>query len=148
MSTLADLSEPDRELLEMVCKDIEQGADLRVGENYVTISGTNAPSAIKDGPWVTDTIAKGVQDRIYAGPFVSCPKKATVNSLQTAPKPNGKVRIILNQSTPKGEGVNQSIKKNEYPVQMGGMKHILYALNYCGRNALFFKCDWQVSLVD
>ena len=88
-------------------------------------------------------MAKRIKDKIYAGPFVTCPKKATVNSLQTAPKPNGKVRIILNQSSPKGKGVNQSIKKKEYPVQMGGMKHNLYALNHCGRNSLFFKCDWQ-----
>ena len=54
-----------------------------------------------DGKWVTDEVAKIVRDKIFAGPFDSCPERATVNSLQTAPKPDGKVRIILKYSAPK-----------------------------------------------
>ena len=79
--------------------------------------------------------------QIFAGPFDSCPKRATVNSLQTAPRSDGKVRLILNYSAPKKRGVNQSIDKKAYPAMMGGMKEILIALNFCGRGALFFKCD-------
>ena len=30
-----------------------------------------------------------------------------------------------------------------YPTLMGGMKEILVALNYVGRGAKFFKCDWN-----
>ena len=141
----AGLSGPDKDLMEMVIEDIVVGADLRVAASYVPTKGKNARSAMVDGPWVTDAIAKGVKDRIYAGPFLSCPKMATVNPLQTAPKPDGKVRIILNQSSPKGKGVNQSIKKDEYPARMGGMKRILWALNHCGMGAIFFKCDYVAA---
>ena len=105
----ARLSCPDMEILEKVIGDITHGADLKVNAGYIPTKGKNAPSAIRDGPWVTDAVAKGVLDGIYAGPFRTCPKMATVNSMQTAPKPNGKVRIIMNQSAPKGRGVNQSI---------------------------------------
>ena len=143
LSEAAELSGPDMELVERVVGDILHGADLMVGEQYVPTRNRNASSAVRDGLWVTDAVAKGVVDKIYAGPFKTCPRTATVNSLQTAPKPNGKVRLILNQSAPKGKGVNQSIHKDEYPVRMGGMKHILYALNHSGVGALFFKCDWQ-----
>ena len=141
----AGLSGPDKDLMELVIDDIVNGADLRVAETYIPTRGKNARSAILDGPWVTDAIAKGVKDRIYAGPFLTCPKRATVNPLQTAPKSNGSVRIILNQSSPKGRGVNQSIEKDAYPVRMGGMKKILWALNHCGRGALFFKCDYVAA---
>ena len=142
IGALADLSSPDMVLMEEVLRDVTDGADLRVREDYVPTRSPNSRSAIVDGKWVTDEVAKGVRDKIFAGPFDSCPKKATVNSLQTAPKPNGKVRIILNFSAPKKRGVNQSIDKKAYPAEMGGMKEILRALNFCGPGALFFKCDF------
>ena len=142
----AELSCPDMELLEEVVKDIIEGADLKVQDTYVPTRTTNARSALVDGKWVTDEVAKGVRDKIFAGPFDTCPKKATVNSMQTAPKPNGKVRIILNMSAPKKKGVNQSIGKKEYPVEMDGMVEILRALNFCGQGAMFFKCDWVSGL--
>ena len=87
-------------LMEKVIKDVEQGADLALKDGYVPTKSKNAKSAADKGPWVTDTIALGVKTGIYCGPFDDCPKTATVNSLQTAPKPRGKVRIIMNQSTP------------------------------------------------
>ena len=98
--------------MEKVIKDVEQGADLALKEGYVPTRSKNAKSAADKGPWVTDTIALGVKTGIYCGPFDDCPKTATVNSIQTAPKPRGKVRIIMNQSSPKGKSVNDFIKKD------------------------------------
>ena len=142
LAILAELSSPDMDLLEEVVKDIEDGADLKVKDGYVPTQTPNARSAVVEGKWVTDEVAKGLRDKIFAGPFDTCPRTATVNSLQTAPKPNGKVRIILNMSAPKKKGVNQSINKKDYPAEMGGMVDIVRALNFCGVGAIFFKCDW------
>ena len=63
-----------------------------------------------------------MKKKIVAGPFKKSeiPKNVTVNSIQTAPKPNGKVCIIGNMSAPKGRGVNAFIDKNWYPSEMGG----------------------------
>ena len=66
LASLAELSCPDMELLVEVVKDIVDGADLRVADTYVPTVGKNAPSAIRDGPWVTDAVAKGVQDKILS----------------------------------------------------------------------------------
>ena len=82
------------------------------------------------------SIVTGLKTNIFAGPYKAdeLPHKyPAVNSLQVAPKPDGKPRIILNMSSPPGEGVNAFIKKDEYPPIMGGMKEILVALNYIGR---------------
>ena len=143
LAVLAEVSDQDLALIKDVMVDITNGADLRVdAQKYVVHKSSNAKSAFDKGQWVTDAIAKGISEKIMAGPFLTPPAKATINSLQTAPKPNGKVRIILNQSSPKGKGVNASIEKNAYPAMMGGMKEILVALNFCGAGALMFKCDW------
>ena len=114
-------------LLSEVRKDIEQGADLKVSPEYVPQRSKNAESAIEEGYRVTDEIAKGVATKILAGPFDECPTNATINSLQTKIKPNGRLRLIMNESLPKGKGVNQFISKKEYPPRMGGMKEIVLA---------------------
>ena len=88
-------------------------------------------------------MASWVKEEIVSGPFDSCPVYATVNSLQTAPKPTGAVRIIVNSSVPRGKSVNDCLKdKNMYPAFMGGIKELLVALNYCGRGAELCKVDW------
>ena len=136
------------DLYNKVVGDIEKGADLKVGKDYVSRTSKNATSATGNvwGRAVTDSIATGIKGDIFAGPYKESElphKKPTVNSLQVAPKPCGKPRIILNMSDPPGQGVNAYIRKDEYPALMGGMKEILVALNYVGRGAKFFKCDWN-----
>ena len=81
-------------LLEDVVKDIVEGADLKVKEDYVPTKSPNAKSAHVKGKWVTDTIALGIKEGVYCGPFDDGPKTATVNSIQTAPKHRGKIRIM------------------------------------------------------
>ena len=130
-------------LLEEVVHDIEHGADLALKEGYVPTRSKNAKSAALKGKHVTDTVALGVKNGIYCGPFDTCPKNATVNSVQTAPKPRGKVRIIMNHSMPKGSSVNDFVVKDRYPAYMGGMKEILWALNFVGVGAWFAKVDWN-----
>ena len=116
---------------------------MKLAPEYVSQRSKNAESAIKEGYRVTDEIAKGVAAKILAAPFDECPTNATVNSLQTKIKANGRLRLIMNESPPKGKGVNQFISKKEYPPRMGGMEEIILALNYCGRGAVFAKCDWN-----
>ena len=132
-------------LLGEVKKDIEQGADLKVAPDYVQQRAKNAESAIEEGYRVMDEIGKGVAAKILAGPFDECPVNTMVNSLQTKIMVNGRLRLIMNQSLPKGKGVNQIIDKKEYPPRMEGMKEIILALKYCGWGAVFPKCDWNAA---
>ncbi len=96
----------DRDRLELVCRDLENGADIgcRGRARDPTVSG-NAPSAIEAGAQVTDALAEWVQQGIVAGPFPpeSRPGSAKVNGIMCRMKPNGTARIIVNLSAPKGK---------------------------------------------
>ena len=135
---------PAKRLVKEVCNDIRHGCDLKVDANKCkpTVS-KNAPSAIKDGMKVTDALADWVASGIAAGPFKSAPKNCVVNSIQTATKPNGSVRIIVNNSSPKVRSVNDCLDEKAYPSKMGGTKELLRALNWWGRGAEMFKVDWN-----
>ncbi len=96
----------DRGRLDLVCRDLENGADIgcRGRAREPTLSG-NAPSAIEAGAQVTDAQAEWVQQGIVAGPFPPelRPKNAKVNGIMCQMKPNGTARIIVNLSAPKGK---------------------------------------------
>ena len=141
MSTDPDFS--TLALLKEVIKDVENGCDLAVGDGYKKQVSKNAPSCLARGPQITDMLAKGVKDGIILGPLKSKPKNATINSLQTADRPDGKVRLIVNYSAPRGKGLNAFISKRTYPARMGGMREVLFAINFCGVGCQFAKCDWQ-----
>ena len=96
----------DRTRLDLVCRDLENGADIgcRGRAREPTFSG-NAPSAVEAGAQVTDALAEWVQQGIVAGPFPPerRPKNAKVNGIMCRMKPNGTARIIVNLSAPKGK---------------------------------------------
>ena len=129
-------------LLKEVLDDINNGCDLAISAEYVPTVSRNAPSCATRGPHISDMLAKGLKDKILIGPLKTKPRHATVNSLQPADRHDGKVRLIINYSSPKGRGINSFITKDTYPARMGGMKEVLYALNWCGRGARFSKNDW------
>ena len=56
-------------------------------------------------------------------------------------KPNG-IRIIINQSAPKEKSINDFLDKKAYPSFMGGVRELLRALNYCGKDCEMAKVDW------
>ena len=139
----------DMDLVRAVANDIRHGADLKVDSDkckpYIS---SNAPSAYKRGREVTDSVADGVKKRIIVGPFKTAPKRAIVSGIQTADKPDGGIRIIVNQSAPKKRSVNDFIDKKAYPSKMGGTKEVLRAINHCGPGALLAKCDWQAEFFE
>ena len=133
----------DMSTVKAVANDIKFGCDLKVDASKCKPTrSSNAPSAKKEGRKVTDALAMWVKSGIACGPFLTCPKNAVVNGLQTAPKPNGTVRIIVNQSAPKGGSVNDCLDKKAYPSYMGATKELLRALNYNGPGCKFCKVEF------
>ena len=102
------------------------------GDKCPPSRSTNAPSAKNNGYKVTDALATWIKSQIVCGPFDTCPNKAVVNGLMTRPKPNGSIRIIVNQSAPEKNSLNDFVDKKAYPSYMGGVKELLRAINYCG----------------
>ena len=68
-----------------------------------------------------------------------------VSGLMTRPKPNGKVRVILNQSRAKPCCVNDGINKDNFPTRMGSIKIFLIMLHSSGIGAEFTNCDWSAA---
>ena len=95
-------------LLKKVLDDIKDGCDLAISAEYVPTVSKNAPSCASRGPHISDIIAKGCKDKILIGPLKTCPKTATVNAIQPADRHDGKVRLIVNYSSPKEKGINFS----------------------------------------
>ena len=123
----------DMETVRAVANDIIHGCDLKVdGDKCPPSRSTNAPSAKNNGYKVTDALATWIKSQIVCGPFDTCPNRAVVNGLMTRPKPNGSIRIIVNQSAPENKSVNDFVDKKAYPSYMGGVKELLRAINYCG----------------
>ena len=126
--------------------DIKNGCNLKVDNDaYKPRKSNNAPSARDEGEKVSDALATWIKKGIVCGPFEEheVPKNATINGLMTKTKPTGAVRIIVNQSSPKGVSINDNISKDSYPCQMGGTKEWLKAINSCGIGSKMIKIDWN-----
>ena len=137
---------PDTKTLQKVYKDLKFGANIGcVGKFRLPSSATNAPSAFKNGPEVTDAIADWLTKGFAFGPVLPCevPSTAKFSGIMTRPKPNGSVRIILNLSAPLGTSVNEGIDKEQFPVSMSSTSDWLRALHKAGRRARFCKIDWS-----
>jgi hypothetical protein len=133
------------ELLEKVCKDLSDGADIGCkGDARNPTFSSNAPSALEFKEQVTDSIADWVTSGFAAGPFPpeQRPPTAKVNGMMCRQKPNGSARIILNFSAPKGACVNDGIRSDDFPTTMSSTKKWLEVLDKAGRGALMAKLDW------
>ena len=95
----------DTKLLEQVYNDLKSGANIGCSEEYrVASTATNALSAHEQGEKVSEAICEWIDQGYAIGPMnredIPFPW-IKVSGLMTRPKPNGKVRVILNQSREK-----------------------------------------------
>ncbi len=135
----------NNELLDKVCKDLENGADIGCkGAARSPAVSSNAPSALEFKEQVTDAVADWVAAGFAAGPFFPSdrPAAAKVNGMMCRQKPNGSARIILNFSAPKGNCVNDGISNEDFPTTMSSTKKWLEVLDKAGKGALIAKLDW------
>jgi len=131
--------------LEVVCRDLEKGADIGCRGAYRLASRSgNAPSALEFPREVTDAVASWVAAGFAIGPFseADTPEDVKINGIMTRPKPNGAVRIILNLSAPRGAAVNEGIDLGEFPATMSSTGKWLAVLVAAGRGAWMIKMDW------
>ena len=134
------------ERLEMVCKDLREGADIGCrGSSRAASRSSNAPSAFEHPEHVTDAIATWVVKEFVYGPVEECevPTDAKVNGIMCREKPDGSVRIILNMSSPTGNCVNEGIDNSQFPAEMSSTRKWLAVLGKAGRQCQIMKLDWS-----
>jgi hypothetical protein len=102
----------------------------------------NASSTFTHGSKVTECIATWVSEGYAAGPFVKPPcKRFRVNPLIAVVQP-GKVRPVLDVSSPNGSSFNSNVDEYETEsIKMASAKKFSQKLLDCGHLAKFSKHD-------
>jgi hypothetical protein len=102
----------------------------------------NAPSTVKFGEEVVDTVASWVKSKFVSGPFDQPPlPNFRVNPLMAIDQ-GEKVRIVLNVSSPKGLSFNDNIKQEAVEkVVMSSARNVSYVIHDAGKDALMSKID-------
>ena len=148
--------------LDITIDILENGINIGVETpeaRMVTDKGSNYEAVYEFGEEFMDSLQTWLKEQIVAGPFTKKEleergfDKLKIIPVQIRPKPNGKLRIILDLSFPhlskkeikKGvpTSVNAGIPKRKYPAKMAGTKDILKRLTQTGRLSEFTKIDWK-----
>jgi hypothetical protein len=125
-----------------VIKDLKKGAEAYQKSELPALIVQNDKSAVINGQIMTDTIATWVNKGFVAGPFDTPPMPGFRTNPLKAVVRNGKVRPVLNMSSPIGSSFNDNVKQNSLErVHMSTPKEFGYALRDAGRGAVFSKYD-------
>ena len=145
--------------LAQLLKDIDEGVELGSrGDSRLPSYCDNNKSAIEHAEKLLDMLASWVKSRIISGPFTEREMKAefpqgyTVNPIQVAMKPCGKVRPIVDMSSPRFAKLpppgtplsgNAGISKEEFPCEMASLAKIAEILQRLKCPAQVTKIDWS-----
>ena len=124
--------------------DLKDGAEAYHILDLPPISTPNTRSAFDHGAVLTDTVCTWVKKGFVAGPFDTPPVPGfRGNQLAVVPR-NGKIRPILNLSSPKGGSFNDNVDKGALErLHMGTAKQFSFLLRDAGHGARFSKYDIQ-----
>ena len=155
----------DEALVGKVCYRLENGASLGVeGRGRLPTRVKNSASLSEHGYAISDSLQEWVVDGLAAGPLLPEEVEAvlgpdyTVNPMGCRPKPNGKLRIIVDASSPHDVdetvpswiwnpdcpgSVNSTIDISKFPARMSSVNKFVRTLWRVGRDALVCKIDWS-----
>ena len=121
---------------------LAEGAPAFQKKDLPPVYCKNAASALENAPMLTDTIASWVKEKIVAGPFMNPPLgRFRCNSLMTVRR-NGKVRPVLNVSSPAGSSLNDNVTEaGPERVEMSSTKQFGSSILTAGRHAVMSKFD-------
>ena len=161
---------PWKTKVQEICSVMQHGADLGiVGEGRWKTEGVNTTNAILEGEKLVDSLQASVILGHMKGPLtkeeVSVLGDIKIIPIDTRPKPNGSIRIIINMSDPHnkvydkeleclrearvGDGValspnmGQSDWLDFEPCFMSSSADFRMAMFSCGRGCRFCKSDWS-----
>ena len=127
---------------EKCIRNLREGAPSCQAKQLPAMFAENIPSAEKNGPLMTDTIAVWVKKGFVSGPFSGPPmSQFRVNPLMAIER-NGKVRPVLNVSETAGRSFNDNVDTNKIEKSyMSTAKEFGHALRKAGRGAVMSKFD-------
>jgi hypothetical protein len=106
------------------------------------IRDKNSPSVIVHGREFTDILASWIKKGYVAGPFRIPPLDNFRSNSMLAIEQPGKIRAIMNMSSPEGTSFNDAIDSDALEhVHMATAKNVGYSVVACGHNSLIWKWD-------
>ena len=153
------------ETVEAICHMLENGAEIGcVGRGRLPTQSRNSKKVLEHGDIICDVLQDWIKQGIAAGPLTWAEVQHhfgpdyTVNAMNTRPKPNGALRIIIDMSGPRDSdtwvpgwlwspelpgSVNSSIDPENYPARMSSVGQFTRILYEVGRGAVVCKIDWS-----
>ena len=155
----------DFDLVDRVCHRLEHGAAIGVkGRGRLPTRVRNSATVYEHGYAISDALHEWVVDGLAAGPLL--PEEVedalgpdyTVNPMGCRPKPNGKLRLIVDASSPHDQdetvptwlwspglpgSVNSTIDVSKFPARMSSVAKFVRTLWRVGRGARVCKIDWS-----
>jgi hypothetical protein len=159
METVArEVGYTDMVHLDRVTRRIREGSEIGCrGAGRLPTSVPNSPSVYEYGVRMADILVDMLKDGLVWGPLhpEEVPwKDITINQMSSRLKPNGRLRPIMNMSSPYKQpeddpeapaSVNSGIDKEEFPCKMGTTQSFLASLGKAGWPAEMCKTDWQAA---
>ncbi len=137
------LSKSELKRAAKVVKDLAEGADSYQKSSLPPITVPNARSALEHGALITDKVASWVDSGFVAGPFDYPPVPGFRANPLMAVVRNGKVRPVLNMSSPDGFSFNDNVEKAKLEkVHMDTARKFGHTLKEAGKDAVFSKFDF------
>ena len=111
------MGHPDRTLVNYVINGLKVGFDIGFKGDIIITQPKNLLSANQHKIEITKAIITEVQRHHTSGPFQSPPFENLHCSPIGAVIKNGKCRLVMDLSQPKGMSINEFINKDDYSVQ-------------------------------
>ena len=134
-------------IMREVLDQLTNGASSHVEPPGTTITQSGnwfTGDSLQQLPKVADAFASFVAGGHFAGPIFDFDKsKFKINSIMTADKPGGHIRVVGNLSAPKGQSFNDGISENrkkDWPVFMTTVSQFAKMIVKAGRYA-YMACS-------
>ena len=138
------MSETECRRADRLLSDLVAGADSCQRSELPPMNSPNSRSTVENGALLTDTIATWVKKGFVAGPFSTPPVPGfRANPLAVVVR-NGKIRPILNMSSPRGGSFNDNVDRRKLEkLHMGTARLFGFGLARAGKGTKFSKFDLQ-----
>lgn len=127
---------------QLLINDLKNG-----GKAYqkVKLPGTTVPnteSALEHGRLMTDKVVSWIKEGFLLGPFDTPPLPGFRANALMAVVRDGKVRPVINMSSPHGNSFNENVMKNQIEkVKMSTAQEFSYKVRALGKGATMTKFD-------
>lgn len=156
----------DQDMVDQVCGRLEQGARVGAeGRARLPTRHPNSSTIYEFGDRVSDSLQEAIVDGTMAGPLTEEELSSrwpdfSVNPLGGRLKVNGKLRIIVDASSPHDKNetappwffnpelpgsMNSTIDIACFPATMSSVNRLVRALFRAGRSAMVTKLDWTAA---